>query len=450
MNRGRGLQELVALGSLVAIVLIVFAPAIALYIAPTTTTPHTGTGSQEAKTPAYRLPEGFNVYVLATEDKVEMFRKVFGRLGVPARVSTTLEPAHATQATALLVDTGWARRHGATLRDTVREALASGKPIAVIGRDAGNAFTGTIGRDSIASQFTLWVASAGGPDRITSFRLKPEVTIFAVHAERDKTGYIPCYFVLEGMYPLERLVAEWLDWITEVVGRRAGSTHSITNITGFTLIGWVDWKTSSIEYYGMKAGRIHVRSKYYYYSSQGASGKLYRYFLVRVAHLTTVYSSGPIHWTFSKAVTEVDGMTDIFPGQILLGYEPGINTSCTKFTVSVKPTRAGVSTSASYDPNAVSYTTLKYSSKGIVRWTHAPCQHVPNVTWWVEPSAVFYLDPDRPGGVEPLIVGHYFYSEAKGRAPPSLYVELDAGSTIAYVVYVWSNGTIWERPQWRS
>ncbi|RLE61579.1 MAG: hypothetical protein DRJ35_00225 [Thermoprotei archaeon] len=96
----------------------------------------------------------------------------------------------------------------------------------------------------------------------------------------------------------------------------------------------------------------------------------------------------------------------------------------------------GASVSVSYNPCRISYISTVNTATGIVKWTHSPCQHVPDTTWWVEPSARFYLDPMKDFGYEPLVTTHYYYSKIKGYTTPQCGGTAYVYKQTSYTAYV--------------
>ncbi|MFB0543295.1 MAG: hypothetical protein ACETVR_00795, partial [Candidatus Bathyarchaeia archaeon] len=96
-----------------------------------------------------------------------------------------------------------------------------------------------------------------------------------------------------------------------------------------------------------------------------------------------------------------------------------------------------VGVTVTYSPSQMSHTSTVNTQTGVVEWTHKPCQYVEQQTWWVEPSAIFSLDPNKAGGFEPMIFDHRFTSEVRyswGIFSGNVYV---SGST-SYIAAVYS------------
>ena len=399
-----------------------------------------------------------NVYIVGTAGTTVKAEKLLRGLRVNVRAAERLEKSGVEWADVVLVDSGWLRSSGVKYKSILVGALRAGKPVASYGFNAANRLIGAVGKNFFLEELTLTVGGEPLDGKTPNLELPVKARLFAVVARRGEGRLlVPDYLVIvrdEG--DLRRDLVDLLNWLVEL-GVVGGSreVHSITEINGFRYVGSIGWKYYYIRYCGNSVGDLQVRSKYYYYGGY-VGGVFYKWFLIYVNHLTTGYGDAAwcgsclyANWALHESVTRIDGHTDLFPGQVFDDMGPKNARTCVSgisYEVSAgvngpPPSgTVGASVSVSYNPNQISYTSSVNTATGVVRWTHSPCQHAADTTWWVEPSAIFYLDPTKDFGYEPLAVTHYYYSEVKGYTTPQCGGVDYASGQASYTAYVKSTG----------
>jgi len=172
------------------------------------------------------------------------------------------------------------------------------------------------------------------------------------------------------------------------------------------------------------------------------TGKTYHAWFAHIEHSAKGYATTCCwpFWPFcgtqyhypSKFVSETNWKTSTFPGQVLDDWNPkNVGTAQTiTFTVTwnvglslgrQSSLTVSYSTTTSVAmPNTPSYNWFDEStpSSGVARARHElvtpqnyDISRLNNVLFTVEPTSVAFLDPDKPGGVMPMILSHYFYTQ---------------------------------------
>jgi len=186
--------------------------------------------------------------------------------------------------------------------------------------------------------------------------------------------------------------------------------NSITQ-NGFNWIGYVGWKTKDIKgYLGDTVGRMYVRVDYYY-NSQTVGSTTYKFFLAHVKHSMIGYFSGILNHIPKVFITETDWRTSTYPGQVLFDWGPknqGGPQSSISFTLTVGLSGASASVTYTASPPASFYWKDQTNpAAGDVKTEHTLASATINVMYTVEPSSIGHLDPNKPGGTEPMLVRHY-------------------------------------------
>ena len=205
---------------------------------------------------------------------------------------------------------------------------------------------------------------------------------------------------------------------------------SITEINGFNFIGYIGWKTSSM--YGRvcneETGYMSVKVDYYYASDETHG---YKFWLAHVMHGAKGYETycllpPSIHHYPEKFISVTDWRTEVWPAQILDDWGPkNIGSAATiSYTVSsgISVGLSVASASIEYsvtitEPNApyFEWRDLSDPPSGISKVEHIvkvpqgyDIGKLDNVWFQVEPSSIGLLDPNKYGGVPPMVVLHYF------------------------------------------
>lgn len=383
-------------------------------------------------------------------------------LGVPLQTSDSPTLSAIRNATVTLMHVAWMRRLGTEFKSLFEAALESSKLLSVYGDDSGNVFIQTISESFMRDRLAVVV---GEPTDIATKSVRPVFSsgtaLYAIYAKNGDPRLIPSQLIIQGGFgDVKRHIINLLNWVRDlgIISNVEPVERSITEINGFQFIGSIDWKFYNMCHCDHQIGDLQVRGKYYYYS-ETISGTTYKWFLAYINHLTTGYDqnywcgwSYYDGWAFSGrngAYTRIDGKTDEYAGQVFDDMGPKNPQNCVSsipYTVSAgvgcPPPTGTVSASVgvTYNPNQMSHTSTVNTQTGWVEWTHKPCQYVEGQTWWVEPSAIFYLDPNKQGGVEPMIFNHQYKSGVRiywGIFPSTRYIEWAANHwAICYSTHV--------------
>lgn len=398
-----------------------------------------------------------NIYIIGTADTTGKAEKILHELGLNVRTSDKLDKSGIEWADVILIHSNWFKSIGPKYKSQIIGIIRSGKPLASYGFDAGNRLVEFVGKTFFLNELTLSVGEEPHSNKTPNLELPVEVKLFAIVAHGSQGHLlVPDYLVIvRDIEDLEKDAVNLINWLVDlgVIGGMK-EHHSIT-VNGFRYVGSISWKFYYIKYCGNSVGDLQVRSKYYYHGEK-IGGVFYKWFLIYVNHLTTGYSDATwcgacpyANWAFYKAITKIDGHTDTFPGQVFDDMGPKNARTCVNsisYVVSAGvngPPPSGAvsaSVSVSYNPNQISYTSIVNTATGVVKWTHSPCQHATDTTWWVEPSAIFYLDPTKDFGYEPLVITHYYYSKIKGYTTPQCGGTAYAYKQASYTAYVKSTG----------
>jgi len=255
--------------------------------------------------------------------------------------------------------------------------------------------------------------------------------------------------IIEDLYDMPQMIIKILDWsrfiqkpISEPRLLRLLGSNSIIDQKGVNYLGYIGWKTSDLSGCGGTIGTIYVKVDYFYTNVTTLTGKTYHAWFAHIEHSAKGYATTCCwpFWPFcgtqyhypSKFVSETNWKTSTFPGQVLDDWNPkNVGTAQTiTFTVTwnvglslgrQSSLTVSYSTTTSVSmPNAPSYSWFDEStpSSGVARARHElvipqdyDISRLNNVLFTVEPTSVAFLDPDKPGGVMPMILSHYFYTQ---------------------------------------
>jgi len=399
-----------------------------------------------------RWKKPVNIYVINSGDRASKTENVLQKIGLDVKITSKPSKSGIEWADIVLIDSDWTRSIGVKYKRFIINVIKLGKPLTCYGPDAGNKFIELIGQDFFLDELTLYVGGEPFSDKTPNLKLPAEVKLFSIVTCRSQGGLlVPDYLIIiRDVEDLERDIVELLNWLVDL-GIIDGEVehHSITEVNGFKYVGSIGWKFFYIRYCNNDVGELQVRSRYYYYGEE-VSGVFYSWFLILSEHSTIGYrdltwcrACPYASWVLYKAKTEVDGHTDIFPGQIFEDIGPknaGTCISSINYVVSTGINAINTKVSASYNPNRISYTSSVNTAAGVVEWTYFSCQHATDITRQFVSSAIFYLDPMKEYGYEPLVVTHYYYSEIKGYTIPQCGGTAYTYKQISYTAYVKNSG----------
>jgi len=175
------------------------------------------------------------------------------------------------------------------------------------------------------------------------------------------------------------------------------------NWTHIGYIGWITASTMRTACYETTA-IMYIKVDYYHASVTTLGGKTYHKFMAYVEHDAEDYSAQCCMqpcWQVlypETFISETNWMTTSWPGQVLDDWEPK---------------NAGIS----IVPNAPYYEWFDMTdpaagiviSKYVVKLPgEYPIYNLTGVIFGVESASIAFLDPDRPGGVSPMMVKHEF------------------------------------------
>jgi hypothetical protein len=222
---------------------------------------------------------------------------------------------------------------------------------------------------------------------------------------------------------------------------------TIVNMAGVRFIGSIGWITAN--WYGKDCGEVTgtmgVLVEYFYTNVTTPNGKTYHAWFAHVIHsargrqTTCCYRRCLLWWCWDECVTydhypykfssTVDWRTWRWPGQVLSDWNPKNTGAASTITFTVTFTLGATfsgapSMTVQYStPTSQTTPSTPYFEwwdqsipwNGTVITVHyvrvppnTPTSMLNDVTFTVEPTSVAYLDPDKPGGVLPMIVYQVF------------------------------------------
>jgi len=201
------------------------------------------------------------------------------------------------------------------------------------------------------------------------------------------------------------MVAKWGGLVPHGVlpSVAVGAMFSGSAWTPIGFVGWVTVNTARAICYET-TGTMYVKVDYFHASVTTPGGKTYHGFMAHVEHGAEGYRTRccmePCWWIFypQTFISKTDWMSSTWPGQVLDDWGPkNVGTS--------------------FMPNAPYYEWYDMSdpAAGIAIAKHVvklpgkyPISNLSGVIFSVESISIAFLDPDRPGGVLPMIVRHEF------------------------------------------
>jgi len=222
-------------------------------------------------------------------------------------------------------------------------------------------------------------------------------------------------------------INNFLDSKYQLISQKTSVQDGIT-VNGFNFIGYVGWKTANaVDNNGKVVGIESIKVDYYYTSATTANGK-YEFFLAHIWH--SAY--GNLCWTAWYGVTYcyapkswvsvTNWETSTWPGQVLDDWGPKNTGSNTIITYSISAS----ATVGSSGPSVSAGATVSYTIPGglVINWQdytqpqngYVQTNHqIPNSqggqpgpVYTLEPASIGFLDPTKPGGIEPMSVFHDF------------------------------------------
>ena len=182
-----------------------------------------------------------------------------------------------------------------------------------------------------------------------------------------------------------------------------------TNIKNFKYIGYIGWKSKTLENVGKECVKVD-----YYIAKTTVGGKTYRFFLANTQHSAIGYNG----YSPKKFVSITDWNTATWEGQVLHQWGPKNEGSNTQITFTLSAGAQGeepvASATISYSVQGglkISWKDQTIPDKGLVKTLHEIPDSKSDVTYTLEPSSIGLLDPNKQGGVLPMIVDHEFKTE---------------------------------------
>ncbi len=182
-----------------------------------------------------------------------------------------------------------------------------------------------------------------------------------------------------------------------------------TNIKNFKYIGYIGWKSKTLENVGKESVKVD-----YYIAKTTVGGKTYRFFLANTQHSAIGYNG----YSPKKFVSVTDWNTDTWKGQVLHQWGPkneGSNAQITfTLTAGVQGEEPVATATISYSVQGgleIRWEDHTVPDEGYVKTLHEIPDSKSDVTYTLEPSSIGLLDPNKQGGVLPMIIDHEFKTE---------------------------------------
>ena len=214
-----------------------------------------------------------------------------------------------------------------------------------------------------------------------------------------------------GMFIIERTsdpVSD-LKLITHTFNEEKSIESCSTNTENFNYIGYIGWKSKTTDNVGKEAVKVD-----YYIAKTTVGGKTYRFFLANTQHSAIGYDG----YSPKEFISITDWNTDTWEGQVLHQWGPkneGSNTQITfTLTAGVQGEEPVATATISYGVQGgleIRWKDQTVPDDGYVKTLHEIPNSKSDVTYTVEPSSIGLLDPNKNGGVLPMIVDHEFKTE---------------------------------------
>jgi len=200
-----------------------------------------------------------------------------------------------------------------------------------------------------------------------------------------------------------------LKLITHTFNEEKSIESCSTNIENFNYIGYIGWKSKTTDNTGKEAVKVN-----YYIAKTTVGGKTYRFFLANTQHSAIGYNG----YSPKEFISITDWNTDTWEGQVLHQWGPkneGSNTQITfTLTAGVQGEEPIATATISYGVQGgleIRWKDQTVPDDGYVKTLHDIPNSKSDVTYTVEPSSIGLLDPNKNGGVLPMIVDHEFKTE---------------------------------------
>ncbi len=208
-----------------------------------------------------------------------------------------------------------------------------------------------------------------------------------------------------GIFVIEKTtdLASDLKLIARAFNEEKSVKVSSTNIENFDYIGYIGWKSKTVDDVGKEAVKVD-----YYIAKTTVGGKTYRFFLANLQHSAIGYNG----YSPKKFTSITDWNTDIWEGQVLHDWGPkneGSNTQIT-FTLTAGTATATISYSVQGGLE-IKWTDRTVPDDGYVKTLHGIPNSKSDVTYTLEPSSIGLLDPNKEEGFLPMVVDHEFKTE---------------------------------------
>jgi len=214
-----------------------------------------------------------------------------------------------------------------------------------------------------------------------------------------------------GMFIIERTsdpVSD-LKLITHTFNEEKSIESCSTNTENFNYIGYIGWKSKTTDNVGKEAVKVD-----YYIAKTTVGGKTYRFFLADSQHSAIGYDG----YSPKEFISITNWNTNTWEGQVLHQWGPkneGSNTQITfTLTAGVQGEEPIATATISYGVQGgleIRWKDQTVPDDGYVKTLHEIPNSKSDVTYTVEPSSIGLLDPNKNGGVLPMIVDHEFKTE---------------------------------------
>jgi len=232
-------------------------------------------------------------------------------------------------------------------------------------------------------------------------------------------------------------VLEWSELLSQSeIPPEARIPHQsmVSGPTNMLLLGYIGWITNSTygRGCGEETGRQYVYTRYYYGNVTAATGVTYHVWYVYTMHAGVGFKTTCTWQTYNHYPrlfeTTIHWRTDTWPGQVLDDWQPknvgSARTIQYSMSAGISAGTRNMQVSVSYstgftEPYAPYFTVTDHTNPdmGRVRVRHwverggFSESRLNNMVFTVEPSSFGFLDPNKPGGVMPMIIYQSFYME---------------------------------------
>ncbi|MGQ4833602.1 MAG: hypothetical protein ACP6IS_06890 [Candidatus Asgardarchaeia archaeon] len=348
----------------------------------------------------------------------------FNLKNITCQTTKTFNTTQANEYELVLISYAWMKKQNATAVIRVRDFILSSKiPAIIYGNNVKSAYT-LFNITYLMQKITVLPGRLLKNNTVILEIPKETIAIgmYSYKIDSNKTRVVMAQLFLVGELTSENIFSHILEWYKtfEMIKKeQMKTTQKLEKTNNITLSNWdescgyLGWYISAIALSGTTFAEVQLLVQYWHKAST-THPDAWHFFLVRFIHkiVPKIKFVAPY-----KTITEINGMSEELPGQILWDYGPinwGGPTRTVSFTVAAAENQVSATVSYTFSPGSISWGDLSDPARGLqkVQHTYTTATVIPyGYTSTVEPTAVFLKDGNKEGGDLPLRLTHYAWSE---------------------------------------